>query len=256
MKKRMLFLALAAASLFTVTACSADQPSAPGSATQSEASVPQEPPELKLSVDMKQGDSTVQIPEFVSPGDNPETRALNDKIQENHTNLYEEWKSTANSVRQLEVKTYPFANDRYVQAVVTQLEFPTFGTQGDVFSYNYDIKNHKAITLAEAIAMSNGKFQHTEASLLSGLTIANLPEQVTMERAELKGFRILDNGHIDCYAKVHFSQGDAEEGKYDMIYTLHLDPSSETVTNEPYNGETLIPSAEPTASSTPISSAS
>lgn len=260
MKKLTVLLALAAAALLTVTACGADpQPSGGASPEQQvQSSVPQEPPVLSLAVDIKEGDSTIQIPTFKSPGENPQTRALNDKIEENHTKLYEEWKNRSdNSVRELEMKSYLFADEYYVQAVVTQLEFPTYGTQGDIFSYNYDIKHHKAVTLSELFSETIWKVFRSEEDVVKSLTAElALQSDRIVERAEIQGFRILENGGIDCYAKVFFTGSDPQRDPYDMLYTIHLIPSSDTFSFEPYDGATLIPPEEEHTTASSISSAS
>lgn len=253
MKKWIILCALAAASLCALAACEAAPPSEMPSAGQSEqATVPQEPPGLRLSVNEKQGDSIIEIPEFVAPGDNPEIDSLNAKIYENHTKLYEEWKKTPNSVRGLEIKSHSFTNENYVQVVVTQLEFPTYGTQGNIFSYNYDSKNHKALTSDDVLPKYGGKFPRSVDDILAAMTF-NLPNHVTVSRSELQGFLILTNGHLNCYVKVFFTDSNhPSEGDYDMLYTVDVDPSSDTVTTTPFDGPitpTTTPSSQTSSTS-------
>ncbi len=250
MKKWIILCALAAASLCALAACDAAPPSEMPSAGQSEqATVPQEPPGLRLSVNEKQGDSIIEIPEFVAPGDNPEIDSLNAKIYENHTKLYEEWKKAPNSVRGLEIKSeLSFANEEYVQAVVTQLEFPTYGTQGDIFSYNYDVKNQKAITLEEFLP----KLNRSPDDLLGAITF-NLPNNITVSHSELQGFRIISEvaGMIDCFAKVYFTDTSGQTEDYNMLYIIHLDNFNDTLTAEAYNGQLPpLPRANPSSSTT------
>lgn len=240
MKKSILLLALATAAVVCVAACDSPAPAAGSSQTAS--AMPLEVPDLALTVEVVQEDSVVQIPEFVTQDNNPAVNTLNAKIKENHLKLYEEWKNHPDGIRQLEIKTYSVKTEPYVQAVVTQLEFPTYGTQGDVFSYNYDIKQEKVLTLDDALA----QFNTTREEVLA-IPVWNLPNGTTVERAELQGF-LIQNGKLDCYAKVFFTSPNSE--LYSMIYTIHVSDK----TTQAYDGQTLLtPEAPPEETSSQAS---
>lgn len=233
MKKWMILGAMALASLCALTACDAAAPSAPSQTASQPVSVPQEPPEINWEVQEAKGDSIIEIPKFVLQGEeNPALEDLNTQIDQNHTKLYDEWKKNPDSVQELEIKGHTFTDENYVQIVMTQLEFPTYGTQGDIFSYNYDVKNRKVVTLEEALA----KFNRSSEDLLSSMEFS-LPNNTTVSRSELQGFLLLTNGKLNCYAKVFFTNSEnAPEGDYNMLYTIQVDPASDTVTTTPFEG--------------------
>ncbi len=209
-------------------------------------------PSLELAEDIQEGNTVIQIPKFVAEGNNPAVDTLNEEIQKNQGEVYKEWKDAQDPVRGLEIKSYLFTSEDYVQAVVTQLEFPTYGTHGDVFSYHYDVKEQKVVTLADALA----KFNLTEDDVLAQFQAAYRPESSvgTMDKAEIQGFRILEDS-LECYVKVYFvnSNQSGEEGKYNQIVVFNMKDG----TASDYNGETLIDPMETDAgsSSSQVSSA-
>lgn len=208
-------------------------------------------PSLELAEDIKEGDTVVQIPKFVAEGSNPAVDTLNAEIQKNQGEVYGEWKDSQDSVRDLEIKSYLFTSEDYVQAVVTQLELPTYGTQGDVFSYHYDVKEQKTVALADALA----KLNLTEDDVLTQFQAAYRPESSvgTIDKAEIQGFRILGDS-LECYLKVYFVNPNVsgEEGQYNQIVVFNMKDG----TASDYNGETLIDPAatDAGASSSQVSS--
>jgi hypothetical protein len=51
----------------------------------------------------------------------------------------------------IEIKSYPFTSENYVQIVTTSIIYPTYGTDGDITSYNFDKNKNKWITLDDAM---------------------------------------------------------------------------------------------------------
>ena len=58
----------------------------------------------------------IQIPKFVAEGNNPAVDTLNEEIQKNQGEVYNEWKDAQDPVRGLEIKSYLFTSEDYVQA--------------------------------------------------------------------------------------------------------------------------------------------
>ena len=101
----------------------------------------------------------------------------------------------------LEIKSYPFSNENYLQIVSTLCEFPVYGTDGQIYSYNYDIKNNTAITLDEIVA----KYNITDQDLLQSISTKFKPESETRQITliEPAAFRIISDDEAEIYVYVH-----------------------------------------------------
>lgn len=132
-----------------------------------------------------------------------------------------------------EVKSYPFDGDKYMQIVTTAIVYPNYGTDGYVFSYNYDKVNKKAIKLEDAYTLAGT----TEDDVVAGIK-AHESEMISdgesIEGVDIKGFRIKPDDTIEYYAIVSFKSTEAED--YDGIFIY--DSAKDSITS--YDSDVLI----------------
>lgn len=161
--------------------------------------------------------TVIEIPYFASYNyDEPEAEVLNQRISEELSESYNaSWEDTENW---LEIKSYLYSNEKYLQAVSTIIQYPNYGTYGDVYSYNYDITNQKAMTLEDGLALSG----ISEADLLMAVEEAYQPDGEGEEynKAELGGFRVKDDGTLDFYLKLFINNSLADD--HDMLAVYHM----------------------------------
>ncbi|MDR1559436.1 MAG: copper amine oxidase N-terminal domain-containing protein [Clostridiales bacterium] len=103
------------------------------------------------------GDNIAEIPyiEYAEER-NSEIDAINRSLNQGIQQQYEEFMSSADDVYWMEIKSYPFSADsQYLQVVVTSVEYPTYGTDGDLFSINYDKEAGKWLTIDDALKLEN-----------------------------------------------------------------------------------------------------
>ncbi len=177
----------------------------------------------------------VEIPYFNSFNyEDTSVASLNDRIQ---TELWDVVYSTDESeVDWPEVKSYFFTDDDYLQAVSTVIVYPNYATRGEVYSYNYDKVNKRAMTNEDGLKAAG----ITEKELLdraaSAYTAAE--ESETYDHAELGGFRIKQDGTVDFYLKVWINNDLAEDHSEIAVYQM----SDGGMTF--YEGEELIDSSQ------------
>jgi len=97
----------------------------------------------------------------------------------------------------LEIRSYPFTCDDYLQVVITSIEYPIVGTAGDLRSVNYDRKADKAIWLADAMAEAG----LNEAAISKAVTEMYIPAPGQFIReVEPVGF-LYRNGPIERFTQ-------------------------------------------------------
>lgn len=114
---------------------------------------------LKLLVDEKSGDYTVQIPQFKDANGNEALGDMNTRLQE-IADEYEASK-TADGLS-WEVLPLVVETDNYLSVVLYQAEWPNYGTDGTVTSYIYD-KNTKS-EVSDDLAISLSAFDDDEVA--------------------------------------------------------------------------------------------
>jgi len=84
---------------------------------------------------------------------NPEIETLNNTIKAGIQKEYNEFMaSSGNDPWWIEIKSYPFTSEKYLQIVTTSVVNPVHGTDGDMQSYNFSKKENRYITLEEVMA--------------------------------------------------------------------------------------------------------
>ena len=153
MKIKTAFAALLAGILITGCTEGAEVQKANAAVTsETEAAEPEtEAPEVYLEMQTQdyKGDFIVEIPR-IAGGSNEAVGEINEALDA----LKERYKAFGKDGRQylwIECKTYPTTTERYINIVMTWIEFPNYGTDGEVFSFNYDRETGKSVTLEEAM---------------------------------------------------------------------------------------------------------
>lgn len=96
------------------------------------------------------GSNIYELPRFDGKGDAVDQ--LNAAIQQELTHYISGWESVkADGTYWYEIKSYPICTERYKQVVVTAIEYPNYATDGDVYSFCYDIKKDAILTLDDAL---------------------------------------------------------------------------------------------------------
>lgn len=184
------------------------------------------------------GEEIFEIPLFVSTkGDNKEIHKLNNKIAP-LLNLYNGNYGFKQDEDTWEVKSYPFTSDSYLQVITTATIYPNYSTQGDVYSYNYDIKNEKIITLKDAYNKDHKSESEISNNIKELYKTLKSSEENTLVEVKIKGFLI---GDTSIRYFVNLTLNNSETGDFSTIYTYN---SSDNTLKE-YDGVCLIDPNEP-----------
>ena len=95
---------------------------------------------------------------------------------------------------------------------MTSITYPNYGTNGDVYSYIYDILNQKQVTTEEVVSRFN-----VDEEAIKQLIEASLEENTSLISMKIQGARILDDGSADIYVMAELFYEGADE--YNNIYT-------------------------------------
>ncbi|MBE6759907.1 MAG: hypothetical protein E7554_07445 [Ruminococcaceae bacterium] len=120
------------------------------------------------------GSNIYEIPRFEGKGEDAEL--LNAQLTERLAPYVAGWDAVkADDTFWYEIKSYPICGERYRQVTVTAIEYPNFGTDGDVFSFCYDSKEHRQLTLEDALTAAGVSRETVEAGI-SELMVGYLTE--------------------------------------------------------------------------------
>ncbi len=123
-------------------------------------------------------------------GKNPEIESLNHTIANGVLTDYNDYMEKAGSDSWVEVRSYPFTSDEYLQIVTTYCECPTYAIDGNLYSYNFDRKNNRFMSVDDALADLKLD-RDTVADTASGLIQDYYPNtSVTVESVDVAGFLI------------------------------------------------------------------
>lgn len=146
------------------------------------------------------GDNIAEIPmlqyDGTSPalkefgGKNPEIEMINNEIKYGILQTYNEFMDEGSDVYWMEIKTYPFTSDRYLQTVMTSIVYPNYGTDGTMWSYNFDKVENRRVSLEEVMA----KLKLTKSIITENVINLYSPESksISISKVEPVGFLISD----------------------------------------------------------------
>jgi hypothetical protein len=180
------------------------------------------PPELLMSVQIYKGDSIIEIPQFISdePSDTLET--INKRILE-FAGDYDRFVGTGyDGDEWIELKCYPFIDDRYIQAVLTRVVYPNYGTYGEAESFCYDYIADKELTLEEAAA-TEGSDASVPDDALKAAVSAGEPA-LTAEIFDLRAAVVSELGNVYFY-NVIFEPVEGDDTKLHALYARLADGS-------------------------------
>lgn len=222
-----------------------DNPTVTTVATASDGTTAESNNSVAISVITQQYDdaTTAEILQFTGA-----EVSLNERIKAELINVYnthiQNLASDPEYAGTLEIKSYPFSNENYLQIVSTLCEFPVYGTDGQIYSYNYDIKNNTAITLDEIVA----KYNITDQDLLQSISTKFKPESETRQITliEPAAFRIISDDEAEIYVYVHSDDPNSTPDSRIWKYNTKSKGCSQ------YNGTTLFSADVPDQMEPPL----
>jgi hypothetical protein len=238
-------LILAAALMFALalSACGAGAQSPP----------PQTPPasggtDAKIAVMTQEyeGDNIAEILKIEYEGENPEISAINSDISQEIYQRYSDFKTGGEQGDSwMETRAYPFTGDDYLQIVMTQVEYPIYGTDGEIWSYNFDRRENARVLLADVM---NG-LELTEDALTQRVKELYAPESPSQSvgAVSARGFLILPGGQTQLLLRVTVENSEAEP--WDSFYGF----SPQTGELLPLNKECLFAPEEMDRMDPPLS---
>lgn len=118
---------------------------------------------------------------------NPEIEPINNVIKNGIQQEYNAFIESADAgVGTIEIRLYPFTTDDMLQVVVTHIQYPIYGTDGELFTVNFDKANNHAV-YAEDIMAERGL---TEDGIAERAAELYIPESdgMSISNVAVKGF--------------------------------------------------------------------
>ncbi len=163
----------------------------------------------------------IEIPMFSYDGTNTELNKLNIPLKTLSSEYYAFIDNYDENSGSLEIKAYPFTSDNYAQVIVTKIQYPSYGTDGEVFSLNYDKKSQQIIDLSDALA----KVGITEDKVIARVKQLYKPESPTrfFVSAEISAFRVINENEIELILIISSDDPISTEASYFYIYNTKTD---------------------------------
>ncbi|HKM20836.1 MAG TPA: hypothetical protein VJZ01_02200, partial [Lachnospiraceae bacterium] len=83
--------------------------------------------------------------------ENTEIESFNNTINFGIQQIYYNFIESADSDSWIEIRSYPFSSDNYLQIVTTCCTYPNYGTDGDLYSYNFDLKENRFLSIDDIL---------------------------------------------------------------------------------------------------------
>jgi hypothetical protein len=114
------------------------------------------PPAVAMQAQEYEGGNVVEVPQLIHlAGSGGASAGALDEVNAAITGFagdYSKYVSGGDDGAEwIELKAYPIQNEKYIQVVMTRAVFPSYGTQGDVFSVCYDYQTDTIYSLDEAV---------------------------------------------------------------------------------------------------------
>ena len=185
------------------------------------------------------GDNVIEIPKITGiTSENVDL--INEDFDLLKTN-YETFDTTG--AEWWELKTYPSTTDQYLNIVIHSNLYPTYGTQGNVSSWNYDYVNDKYLSIEDALTMAGLTKEELSEKFEAQLAKDNEKNTDNAPKAidfQASAFRILADGKVELFCEVDLEYPQADTGTNHVIYTYSA--ADETFTES--EGRTLIEDVE------------
>ena len=187
---------------------------------------------VSMAEQVYSGSNIYEIPQF--DGESKEAVMLNVNIYERMAPYITGWETIKNDETYwYEIKSYPICDKRYRQVVVTALELPNYGTDGDVFSFCYDSRKNTVLTLDDALAQANVS-RETAEHRIGQLMTGYLYEGDLVVDISFPAF-IFAGGELCLIARAFVENDLASEHDELYVYNTARDTLSD------YTGGCLIP---------------
>ncbi|MCR4963580.1 MAG: hypothetical protein K6B40_06865 [Firmicutes bacterium] len=161
---------------------------------------------VSLAVDESQGDTVAQIPRFDIEGKSLAIADINGRIEQELQTVYNDFTAQQDGESWLEMKTALRPVTGYAQALTWYNIYPSYGTDGCVYSYVYDLGRDAQVTVEEAMEM----LQLSPDSLLAATAEALSPGQQAVSAVPAAClFRDGSSPEIYYYAQVETEGADA-----------------------------------------------
>ena len=178
------------------------------------------------------GSNVFEIPRFEGEGE--DAAMLNAQLDQWASPWLSGWESVRNDdVYWYEVKSYPLCGERYKQVAITAIEYPNYGTDGDVFSLCYDAEEHKLLSLDDALALA-GVSRETVEQRVGLLMIDYLSEGDLVIDISFPAFVFAGN-ELCVVARAFIENDLADEHDELYVYNTAQDALSD------YTGDRLLP---------------
>lgn len=176
------------------------------------------------------GDNIAEIPYIEYDGEtNPEIESINRSLNQGIQQVYDGFMETADEDAWIEIKSYPFTSERFLQAVVTHVVYPTYGTDGDMLSVNYDKVSEVWLSTEAALEYAELRAEDLVHNV-TGLFEPEYPSQSVGE-VKVSGFLVHeypeeidgDSLFIEFLLEITVENSEAEPWKSFYSYTPRLE---------------------------------
>ena len=155
-------------------------------------------------------------------GKNPEIDMINNALKNGIQQTYLDFMENREGDF-IEIRTYPFSSDTYIQFVITCNTYPSYGTVGQLSSYNFDKASNHFIGLDEILENSNLN-RETITKDVQKLFKPETPN-LSISKVEIAGF-LIENGTVNFLLDVTIDNTQAEPWSYFYSYI----PETKTLT--------------------------
>ncbi len=152
-------------------------------------------------------------------GHNPEIDSLNNAVKSGVMQMYNNFTPEGDDGR-IEIRAYPFTSERYLQFVITHVEYPTYGTDGELYSYNFDKQANAFLNLGDVMA----DMGITTQDVTDAVGQLHQPEYdgETVGEVDVAGFLMQPDGLVQLLLYVTVEIPGAEPWRYFYCYTPSL----------------------------------
>lgn len=196
-------------------------------------------PSTEMLLDEKEGDNVGQFV-LVSGA----TNAAIDEINTEMADLVRDYK--AGTIQDdgswVEYRTYTNQDSGYLNIVVHHNTYPTYGNQGELDTFVYDIQNAKLLSVEDVLSMTGKTESAIESAFASYYATAaesNQYRQIT--DFDIEGCAAYENGQADIYLLVETENTDDAPAEYQTsaskeLYVFHTDDAGFSMVNFDNNG--------------------
>ncbi|MDR1136282.1 MAG: hypothetical protein LBL49_08920 [Clostridiales Family XIII bacterium] len=212
-----------------LAACGTKSTANQASALESEGVDTEKTAELVMATQLYVGDSIIEVPQFAAGESSEVLDSVNAKILE-FAGDYERFTETgADGEEWLELKCYPFLDDKYIQVVLTRAVYPNYGTYGKIASFCYDYQEDKEYRLEDLADIDGEAISNKEGALIAAL--GEKEPESKIDGFELSAFTFSHMGNIYFYS-VHFEPPEIGDPPENVLYVCNTDGSYEMYNNK------------------------